>query len=91
MIITLCGSKRFADEIYSFANNLRKMNNTVYCPMFNSSMDMNSLIQAHRYKIVASDLIIVCNYNEYIGDHTKNEIEFAKKINKPILFTDHLY
>ena len=90
MIITICGSKRFSNEIYSLADNLRSLNNTVYCPMFFSSLDMDTLIQTHRYKILASDIVIVCNHDGYIGEHTKDEIEIAKKSNKPILFTDHL-
>lgn len=87
MIITLCGSKKFSNKIYTLADTLRKLNNTVYCPMFFSKLDMETLIQTHRYKILASDLVIICNYDDYIGSHTKDEIEFAKKIHKPILFT----
>lgn len=90
MIITICGSKKFANDIYLFANILRSLGNTVYTPMFNTNLHINDLIQAHRYKIVASDLIIIYNLNGYIGEHTRDEINFAKSVNKVVLYTDDI-
>ena len=87
MIITICGSKKFANEIYKLQNDLRELGNTVYAPMFNSTLSMDYKIQTHKYKILASELIIVCNQNNYIGTHTRNEIEFAIENRKQILYT----
>ena len=47
MIITLCGSKKFANEIYALQNKLKELGNTVYAPMFNSPLSMDYLIQIH--------------------------------------------
>lgn len=91
MIITICGSKKFANEIYHKADILRSYGNTVYTPMFNTCKSIEELVQVHKYKILASDVVLICNYNGYIGEHTQNEIDFAKQCNKLILFTDHLY
>lgn len=88
MIITLCGSKKFANFIYSQANVLRSYGNTVYTPMFNTPKPLDELVKIHEYKILASDIIIVCNIDGYIGEHTKHEIDFAKQANKLVLYTD---
>ena len=37
-------------------------------------------------KIKISDAILVVNVNGYIGDSTKSEIEFAKSLNKEIIY-----
>lgn len=38
----------------------------------------------HLRKIDMCDFVYVCNYKGYIGDSTRAEIEYAKKIGKPI-------
>lgn len=91
MIITICGSKKFANNIYQFADVMRSLGNTVYTPMFNTNLSVDELVQIHKYKIVASDLIIVYNLDGYIGNHTRDEINFCKRINKPILYIGELY
>lgn len=88
MIITLCGSKKFANEIYALQKKLKDLGNTVYAPMFNSVLSMDYLIQIHKYKILASELIIICNCNNYIGLHTQEEINFATENGKQILYTN---
>lgn len=90
MIITICGSKKFANHIYELQSTLRELGNTVYAPMFNVDRPIDELVQVHRYKILASDCIIVYNLNGYIGEHTKDEIKFADKFHKPIFYTDQL-
>lgn len=90
MIITICGSKKFANNIYQFADIMRSLGNTVYTPMFNTNLSVDELVQIHKYKIVASDLIIIYNLNGYIGEHTRDEINFAKSINKAVLYTDDI-
>jgi len=37
-------------------------------------------------KIKLSDAILVVNANNYIGESTKSEIEFAKLLNKEIIY-----
>ena len=43
----------------------------------------------HRQKIDMSDAIFVINVNGYIGESTKNEIEYAKSKNKEILYLEN--
>lgn len=40
----------------------------------------------HKEKIKISDAILVVNINGYIGDGTKSEIEYAKSLNKEIIY-----
>lgn len=42
--------------------------------------------EAHFKRIELSDAILVVNVNNYIGDSTKLEIEYAKKLRKEIIY-----
>ena len=44
------------------------------------------LDKMHRERIKLSDSILVVNVEGYIGSSTKNEIEFAKSLNKEIIY-----
>ena len=45
-----------------------------------------ALDELHKEKILMSDCIYVINENNYIGDSTKTEIEFAMNNNIPIFY-----
>ena len=47
--------------------------------------DMDEL---HFRKIDISDLVYVINKDGYIGDSTRNEINYAKKIGKPVEYME---
>ena len=51
---------------------------------------MEILSKLHFEKIKISDAIYVVNVNGYIGEATKKEIEFAKSLNKEILYLEPL-
>lgn len=40
----------------------------------------------HKERIKISDAILVVNVDNYIGNQTKSEIEFAKSLNKEIIY-----
>ena len=42
----------------------------------------------HKAKIDLADAIFVINVDGYIGESTKNEIEYAKKHNKEIFYLE---
>lgn len=44
------------------------------------------LAKMHKEKIKLSDAILVVNVDHYIGSSTKSEIEFAKSLNKEIIY-----
>lgn len=45
----------------------------------------------HKQKIDMSDEIFVINVNGYIGESTKNEIEYAKKNGKKINYLEDIF
>ena len=49
---------------------------------------LSKLKQLHFKKIEASDAIYVVNYNGYIGEGTREEIEYAKTLGKQILYME---
>lgn len=91
-IITICGSLRFKDEMIKIAMKMELSGNVVLCPIFPVDKELYTkeelivLGKMHKEKIKLSDSIIVVNVNNYIGDSTKNEIEFAKSLNKEIIY-----
>lgn len=92
-IITLCGSTKFKEEFELIRKQLTLENNIVLGPeIFGHSGDKiseeqkNNLDKLHLAKIDLSDAIFVINKNNYVGDSTKKEIEYAKKHNKKIFY-----
>ena len=94
-IITLCGSSRFKDDILNTYKKLTLQDNIVlFDAIFNQNeLNLNDnekqlIDKNHKQKILMSDEIFVINKNGYIGKSTKLEIEFAKKLNKPIKYME---
>ena len=94
-IITLCGSSRFKDDILNTYKKLTLQDNIVlFDAIFNQNeLNLNDnekqlIDKNHKQKILMSDEIFVINKNGYIGNSTKSEIEFAKKLNKPIKYME---
>lgn len=102
-VIVLCGSSRFVDVMavcawlierdeYAVAMGLHLLPQWYPdCPDHlaeheNVSIKMDQL---HLRKIDLADGIFVVNYDDYIGDSTKNEIEYAKNKSKNIRWFTH--
>lgn len=92
-VVTICGSMRFAREMQDIARDLElKYGYCVIQCVYNiSNIDNNfaeqqNIANAHWKKIDISDAIYVVNIGGYIGESTKNEIEYAKKHNKEIMY-----
>ncbi|MHB8360005.1 MAG: hypothetical protein ACYDCP_10995 [Thermoplasmataceae archaeon] len=93
-IITLCGSTRFYETFLQVNNNLTAQGYIVLsiCVVKNatimldkSNLELEKMLnELHKEKIAMSDSIFVIDVDGYIGESTKNEIEFAKKCNKKI-------
>lgn len=56
-----------------------------------TSEQLEKLKNEHFKRIELSDSILVVNYNNYIGESTKLEIDYAKKLNKEIIYYTDLY
>ncbi len=97
-IITICGSLKFKDEMMKVAMQMELNENIVLIPIFPMSDDKIVLTEEestilgkmHKEKIKLSDAIFVVNVNGYIGNSTKSEIEYAKTLNKEIMYLEPL-
>lgn len=93
-IITICGSLRFKKEMMEISEKMELMGNCVLTPIYPTKEDKDDyteeevviLDKMHKEKIKLSDAILVVNVDNYIGNSTKSEIEFAKSLNKEIIY-----
>ena len=90
-VVTLCGSTKFKKE---FIDTLRRLTLEGYVVLLPgvyvhsgdnlTNEDKLMLDDMHKRKIDMSDEIYVINKNDYIGDSTNSEIEYAKAQGKPV-------
>jgi len=92
-IITLCGSIKFQKEMMIVAEKLALKGNCILTPTYPvienleiTEKQTSMLKEAHFKRIELSDAIFVVNVNGYIGNSTKLEIEYAKKLGKEIIY-----
>lgn len=92
-VITICGSMRYSKEMMKIAEELElKQGYAVIQCVYNidgqryEGVDASILDKIHRKKIDISDAIYVVNIDGYIGNSTKNEIEYAKNKGKEVIY-----
>lgn len=93
-IITVCGSLKFRDEMMKITEKMELQENCMISVIYptNENKDYYTDEQAdildkmHKEKIKMSDAILVVNVGGYIGSSTRSEIEFAKSLNKEIIY-----
>ena len=91
-IITICGSYKFKKEIVEVTEKLVLEGNCVLTPNEltrtkkedYTEEEASMIDKSHKEKIKLADAIFVVNVNNYIGNSTKKEIEYAKSLNKEI-------
>lgn len=88
-IITLCGSLKFKKEMMEIAEKMALLGNCILTPIYpiienveRTKEQLAKLKEEHFKRIELSDAILVVNVNNYIGDSTSLEIEYAEKIRK---------
>lgn len=90
-VITICGSMRYAKEMMKIAEELKDGYAVIQC-VYNidgkkyEGVDASILDKIHRKKIDISDAIYVVNIDGYIGNSTKNEIEYARNNGKEVIY-----
>ena len=90
-IVTLCGSTKFKKEFEIVALEEGLKGNLVFsvigfCHYDNLNLNEEGLKMCkstHLKKILLSDEIIVIMVNNYIGDSTRDEINYANSLNSP--------
>ena len=92
-IITICGSLKFQKEMMEMAEKMALDGNCVLTPTYPVSNNLNItdnqlkyLKEEHFKKIELSDIILVMNVNNYIGDSTSLEIGYAKELGKKVIY-----
>ena len=99
-IITVCGSYKFKKEMLEITEKLALQGNCMLTPIELSKPNKEAYTEKeaeifdkmHKEKIKLADAILVVNVNDYIGNSTKTEIEYAKLLGKEVLYyTDLLY
>ena len=99
-VITLCGSTKFKDEFMRTQKDLTLAGNIVISVgLFGHSGDNEALANGvkemlddiHKRKIDMADEIMIIDVDGYIGESTKNEIEYAKQTGKSIQYYSEIY
>ena len=92
-IVTLCGSLKFQKEMMTVAEKMALEGYCILTPVYSVSEKIDitkkqliHLKEAHFKRIELSDAILVVNINNYIGDSTNLEIDYAKKLGKKIIY-----
>ena len=94
MVITICGSTKFKDEILDSAKKLTLDDHIVLMPTIFEHADNEELTteqkirldNLHKMKINMSDAIFVVNVDGYIGESTFGEIDWAVRNKKELYF-----
>ena len=96
-IITICGSLKFQKEMMEMAEKMALDGNCVLTPTYPVSNNLNitdnqlkKLKEEHYKRIELSDIILVMNVNNYIGESTSLEIEYATRLGKEIIYYSDL-
>ncbi len=91
-VITVCGSMKFKQEMMEISFNLEKQGNCVLSIVFSNKEcqlnegELENLSKGHFKKIELSDAIYVVNINGYMGESVNKEINYAKSLNKEIIY-----
>lgn len=93
--VLLIGSTKFKKIFLDVEEKLALKGYLVFTPsVYNQSGEMPEcgvetkkiLDIAAKMKVCRSDIVIVIDKDGYIGSSTKNQIEWAKLLNKPVLY-----
>ena len=94
---TLCGSLKFEKEMMEIAEKMALLGNCILTPIYpiienveRTEEQLAKLKEEHFKRIELSDAILVVNVNNYIGDSTSLEIEYAKKLEKEVIYYTEL-
>lgn len=92
-VITICGSLKYQNIMMEEAQKLTMEGNCVLTPTYPvikdykiSQEEMNNLKESHLKRIELSDAIYVLNVDNYIGESTSIEIDYASSLNKEIIY-----
>ena len=89
-MICLCGSMRFKSEIKVCEKCFECSGFIVLTPYMKDTAPLHQptpdMQRIHFEKIRRSDVVVIVDPTGYIGEHTKMEIAYATKLEKPIYY-----
>ena len=94
-VIAVCGSLKYVKEMMEITEQMELQGNCMLVPIYNPNKPNKDaftpkealmLDKMHKERIKLSNAILVVNVDGYIGSSTKKEIEFAKSLNKEIIY-----
>lgn len=94
-VVTLCGSTKFKEDFFKMQEKLTLEEQIVISVGLFGHADRKyqreitddvkiMLDDMHKRKIDMADYIMVINRDDYIGESTRSEIEYAKSANKRV-------
>ena len=96
-VVTICGSIRFWDKMQEMSEKLELEKGYAVIGVTPHVMERDFtqqeedlLDELHKIKIDISDAIYVVNVGGYIGNSTRNEIEYATKKGKEIIYLEDI-
>ena len=95
-VVTICGSMRFEKEMIKIAGDLEKSYGwcVIQCVYDidiskTTKEQMDNIVNSHWTKIDMCDAIYVVNIDGYIGNSTRNEIDYATSKGKEIIYHEN--
>ena len=93
-VITVCGSYKFKKEMNEITEKMALKGNCMLTPIELTKPNKEAytkeealmIDKMHKEKIKLSNTILVVNVGGYIGNSTKSEIQYAKSLNKEVLY-----
>ena len=91
-IITVCGSLKYQNLMMEITEKMAKNGDCMLTPVYPtgkygcSDEEKKLLGEEHFERIELSDSILVVNVDNYIGESTNKEIEYAKSLGKEIIY-----
>lgn len=90
-VYTICGSMKFENQMKEVSSKLEAEEGICVLTPINYEKkhkddiaELENIFACHMKKIELSDGIYVLNVDGYIGESTKNQISYAKKLGKEI-------
>lgn len=94
IVITLCGSMRFREELQRLDAELTLAGHVVLTPTsLSQGTELSDeqrarLGRVHLAKVAMADEVIVVNVGGYVGESTRREIEHARSRGIPVSFLE---
>lgn len=91
--VCLCGSSRFKDKFFEVAQQLTEEGYNVSLPVIFElenfdNIEINYLREVYKAKIADADLLYVINCDGYIGNTTREEINWAIQLGKKVQYLE---